>query len=156
MVLMQQNNVVLNVGFVRTVFGTVLPPVMIWERNFCKLLPTLFASEIPKCITMVLFSVTSIYKRSWSVAFEKSFSALTWKHAPVEKLVNRDYTFPFSPKRRPVARALCFDISDGPAEVASVFSSPALTRSGRKRKCATPTVDTGLRRCTRSAAKSNG
>lgn len=37
----------IQLGFVRVVYGPVLPPQMIWERSFCSLMPEIFLSSVP-------------------------------------------------------------------------------------------------------------
>ena len=63
-----------------------------------------------------------------------------------------------SARKRPVARALCFDkvvSTEAPSQI--LFSSPVVTRSkSSKRRADTLVVESLVRRCTRSSMKRDG
>jgi hypothetical protein len=53
---------------VRTIFGPVLPPVMLWERNFQSAIFSPASSEIP--CSLPLFQFAWLQKGSWKDVFE--------------------------------------------------------------------------------------
>jgi hypothetical protein len=59
---------VVQFGMVRTVFGPVLAPVMLWERNFQSTIFSLVSSEIP--CSLPLFKFAWLQKGSLKDVFE--------------------------------------------------------------------------------------
>ncbi|CAM0956790.1 unnamed protein product [Alopecurus aequalis] len=61
---------VLNVGMVRTVFGPVPPPSLLWEKALPAILPRLVLEKSPELCFPISMSILLSAKRSWAVAFE--------------------------------------------------------------------------------------
>lgn len=95
----------IQIGQVLTVFGPVLPPDMIWRRNFERLMPFMWMSEIPWSIHLKQWTQPIVLsKRSWEVSF--SFSAMANKLVYHPSPLTRKFV---PAKKPPVACALYFD-----------------------------------------------
>jgi hypothetical protein len=148
-------------GFVSTVFGPVLPPEMLWSRIFQAMLPELLTTKLPASLSFKSASPLVFSKRTWTIAFDYDNSYLltftgSSKVQPNNKAI-------VHPRRRSVARALCFDdVSESseehlpPVFAATPVSSLRKKGRGRPRKIQAPLVEPENRRFTRSSLKSNG
>jgi hypothetical protein len=145
---------VVQVSMVRTVFGPVLRPVMIWERNFQSTVFSLVSSEIPCSLPLLQFAW--LQKGSWKDVFEslESMGSEAYFTGPVPVKVPVNST----------ARRLCFDNemtwSPEPRNhiIFSVSPVSQLTKRkrGRGKKVPTPYVETDLRRSKRSCVRKQG
>lgn len=149
------------IGMARVVYGPVLPPEMIWKRNFDSFLQFSTITKVPHPISLPQFQPVFIPEQSWAVALDDSASISGNSHV-------ESTTFSLGSDRRPVVRALfpSQPLTASAPETMLQTSSSALddqfafsAQQARKkisRRNITPVVDTSLRRCTRSAAKRDG
>jgi hypothetical protein len=145
---------VVQVGMVRTVFGPVLPLVMLWKRNFQSIVFSLASSEIP--CSLPLFQFAWLQKGSWKDVFEslESMGSEAYFTRPVATKVSVNST----------ARRLCFDNemtwSSEPRNPiifsASLVSQLVKRKRGKGKKIQTPYVETDLRRSKRSCVRKQG
>jgi hypothetical protein len=145
---------VVQVGMVRTVFGPILPPAMIWEKNFQSVVFSLVPSEIPCSLPMLQFAW--LQKGPWNAIFE-SYEAMVSETSSVLPTV---VTVLVSS----AARRLCFDNempwSTEPRNP-TVFSTTPVSqlvkrKRGKGKKFPTPHVETDLRRSKRSCVRKKG
>lgn len=148
---------VLHIGQVLTVFGPVLPPVMQWQRSFERLMPMMWVSEVPKSISLPALGPVILAKRSWDICFSET--DLMFKLVPQTE-IPRNPVRRFSLVRRPVARALCFDVVSEPMSETFAFSATPVVSKKRTRKGSTTKpvimVDSQVCRSARLSALRDG
>jgi hypothetical protein len=138
---------VLQVGRVTTLFGPVLPPDMLWRRLFQNIMPAFSNVKIPVSLNISAFNMV---KRPWSVAFEfqsKDGHVLSSAVKVKEVLI---------PRRRKVARSLCFDGSDDTLNAPVFSATPASDAKVKQRRRRKQVVQSTERRFTRSCLNKEG
>ncbi|KAM0835430.1 hypothetical protein ACQ4PT_062941 [Festuca glaucescens] len=151
------HNNIIHIGMVRTVFGPVIPPSMQCQKLLDDILPPMFASFFPQS------------PKVW--ALQAGFlSSCLWPNVAGMQMclliaVQKPHELPLYKKKRPVARALCYEennvdnvVLEGPSFLASPATVVGEKRKSRVQKTAAPVaiVDTVYRRSTRSCTKRDG
>ena len=135
----------LHIGQVLTVFGPVLPPDMLYQRSFQKMMPSLCFSTIPKFSFMSGFGSLLLYSKFWEVSFKGH--DLSDGLMPVPASLH-DSSRMLTPAKRPVARALCFDDISEPINETFEFTTaaPRATLKRERKKKDVILVETEVRR----------
>jgi hypothetical protein len=149
-------NVNLQVGAV--MLRPELPPEMVWRNMFADLMPLLLSKEVPLSMKISPFMLA---KSSCQISFDFGCEpkSISWLHSNENQAKDKDLIC-VTTRKRPVARALCFEAdssSDNCDSLPPIFSaSPIAMKKKRSRQARTPVVQPAQRRFTRSCLKIDG
>jgi hypothetical protein len=135
-----------------------LPPEMVWRNMFADLMPLLLSKEVPLSMKISPFMLA---KSSCQISFDFGGEPkyVNWLHSSENQAKDKDVIC-VTTRRRPVARALCFEAdssSDNYDSQPPIFSaSPIAMKKKRSRQARTPVVQPAQRRFTRSCLKTDG
>ena len=145
---------VLHIGQVLTVFGPVLPPEMQWARTFSSMMQCFDTITIPKPMMQPLLKFLMLSNQSWDFFVPDDLLGCRLLSAPS----GGQAAICFSPVKRLVARALCFDTVSDP--VTKSFQFTVTAKVSKKRSCKSTAnqvlVETEVRRSARLSALRGG